>query len=170
MRDWLCFPPLLLSLNLPAAAECVPFTDAHKHVGESRCVSGKVVAVQRSQTGIHYLDFCQDYRACPFTVVVFASDLKHVGDVRQLQGREIEIHGPVKEYKGRAEIILRELRQLRGEAAQIPPLPRNYDVERKGRYRAGKFGYAKSPRKPARRRQTAPVQIEEATEPAGSPE
>lgn len=165
MRRRLWSAPLLLLLNLPAAADCIPFADAHKHIGEQRCVSGQVVAVQRSRTGIHYLDFCRDYRACPFTVVVFASDLRHVGDVRQLQGKVIQIHGPVKEYKGRAEIILREARQLRGEAAQIPPLPKNYDVERKGRYRAGKFGYPKTPRRPARRRQASPVQTEEASEP-----
>jgi hypothetical protein len=29
-------------------------------------------------------------------VVIFAVDLKNVGDVRQLQGRVIEVHGPVK--------------------------------------------------------------------------
>jgi len=65
------------------------------------------------------------------------SDLKSVGDVRQLQGRIVEIHGQVKEYDGRAEIILEEYRQLSGSTARIPPLPKNYDVENKGRYSAG---------------------------------
>ena len=66
-------------------------------------------------------------------VVVFPSDLKQVGDVRQLQGKVIEIEGELKGYDGRAEIVLRRLSQLRGDAARIPPLPKEYDVERHGK-------------------------------------
>jgi hypothetical protein len=36
-------------------------------------------------------------------VVVFPSNLRHVGDVRQLQGKVVEIHGPVKLYDGRGD-------------------------------------------------------------------
>ena len=91
------------------------------------------------------------FRLCPFTVVIFAGNLKNVGDVRQLQGRMIEIHGQVKEYDGRAEIILEEYRQLSGPGARIPPLPKNYDVEKKGRYSAGTFSHPKARRKPTKR-------------------
>jgi hypothetical protein len=83
--------------------------------------------------------------------VVFRGDLKHVGDVRLLEGRVVEIQGDIKEYDGRPEIILRDARQLRGEAARIPPLPKDFDVERKGRYSAGKFGHPKSSHTPAKR-------------------
>ena len=76
--------------------------------------------------------------------MIFPSDLKSVGDVRQLQGRMIEIHGQVKEYDGRAEIVLEEYRQLSGAGARIPPLPKNYDVEKKGRYSAGTFSHPKA--------------------------
>jgi DNA/RNA endonuclease YhcR with UshA esterase domain len=34
----------------------------------------------------------------------------------------IEIHGRVKEYDGRAEIILEEYRQLSGSTPRIPPV------------------------------------------------
>ena len=96
----------------------------------------------------------------PFTVVVFPSDLKNVGDIRQLQGRMIEIHGQVKEYDGRAEIILEEYRQLSGSTARIPPLPKNYDVEKKGRYSAGTFSHPKAGKKPSKKRQTAKLPID----------
>jgi hypothetical protein len=88
--------------------------------------SCRASAVQ-SRTGfvIHFLDFYDDFRLCPFTVVIFPGDLKHVGDVRQLQGKVIEIHGPVKEYDGRAEIILQEYRQLGGAGIRVPPLPKS---------------------------------------------
>jgi hypothetical protein len=47
-------------------------------------------------------------------VVVFAHVLKRIGDVSQLQNKVIEVHGPVKEYDGRAEIVLQQLRATRG--------------------------------------------------------
>jgi hypothetical protein len=109
---------------------------------------------------VHYLDFCEDFRLCPFTVVIFPSDLKSVGDVRQLQGRVVEIHGPVKEYDGRAEIVLQEPRQLSGGAATILPLPKNYDVEQKGHYSAGKFSHPKARHKPRKKRHPATLPIE----------
>jgi hypothetical protein len=142
---WIALPALALSLPpfSSAGTACVPFTEARKHIGDHRCVTGKVLRVQKGKGGVHFFDFCEDYRVCPFTVVVFPSDLKKIGDLRQLQGRQIEIEGPVKEYDGRAEIILKRLSQLRGDAARIPPLPKDYDVERRGHYSAGKFSRAK---------------------------
>jgi len=65
-----------------------------------------VVRVEAGNGGVHYLDFCEDYRLCPFSVVVFSYDLKHVGDVWQLAGRVVNIRGEIKEYDGRAEIAL----------------------------------------------------------------
>src|ERR1700732_4790822 len=86
--------------------------------------------------GVHFLDFCEDQVACPFTVVVFPSGLKDVGDVRRLAGHTLEIHGAVKLYDGRPEIILNRISQIRQGAAMIPPLPKNYDVENRGHYSA----------------------------------
>jgi hypothetical protein len=148
--------PLLLAtvlLTSLARSDCLPFEEAKNHVGEIKCITGKIVRVKPGNRGVHFLDFCDDYRLCPFTVVIFPSDLKSVGDIRQLQGRMIEIHGKVKEYDGRAEIILEEYRQLSGAGARIPPLPKTYDVEKKGRYSAGKFSHPKSARKPSRKKQ-----------------
>jgi hypothetical protein len=157
---------LVLLLGGLARADCIPFQEAGKHVGATRCITGKVVRVQQGTRGIHFLDFCDDFRLCPFTVVVFPADLKHVGDVRQLQGKVIEIHGPVKEYDGRAEIILQEYRQLGGAGVRIPPLPRNYDVENRGRYSAGIFSHPKAGRKTSKKRQTptSPAQLPDDTE------
>jgi hypothetical protein len=169
MRAWSCLG-VFLALAATARAECIAFTAAANHVGETRCVTGKIYDVQQGLGGIHYLDFCEDHEKCPFVVVVFASDLRHVGDVRELKGKVIEVHGAVKLYDGRAEIILREARQLSGEAADIPPLPKGYDVEKKGRYSAGRFSYPSSPRRPARKRQTAPIPTEPPTDTGPAPE
>ena len=134
--------------TLPAfASDCVPVAEAGLHVGETRCVTGQVLRVKAGRNGVHFLDFCEDQMACPFTVVVFSHDLKDVGDVRRLAGRTIEIHGPVKLYDGRAEIILSRISQITGGAALIPPLPKNYDVENRGHFSAGHLYPNKKPKK-----------------------
>ncbi len=154
---------LLLVLLFPTcsvAGDCIPISEARQHVGEDQCVTGKVVRVKHGSRGVTFFDFCQDSMVCPFTVVVFAHDLKRIGDVSQLQNRVIEVHGPVKEYDGRAEIILQQLRQLGGEGLRIPPLPKNYDVEKKGRYSAGSFSLPKPAYTTSKKRQPAKVPID----------
>jgi hypothetical protein len=141
--------PLLLRIASPliivvAATPCFPsdclaIGEASQHVGENKCVVGKVTKVKVASKGVHILGFCSEAVACPFSVVVFPHDLKDVGDVRRLEGRVIEIHGPVKLYEGHAEIILNRIGQLTGGSTLIPPLPKNYDVEKEGHYSAGRM-------------------------------
>ncbi len=130
------FATLLLSAGMVSAvaAKCIPFTEADNRIGDQACVTGKVVKVAQSKSGTFFLNFCEKYRECPFTVVVFPSNLKDVGDVRELEGKTIEISGKITLWRGHAEIVLRDSRQLKGEAAKIPPLPKEYDVERKGKF------------------------------------
>ncbi|HVI09638.1 MAG TPA: hypothetical protein VND65_15220 [Candidatus Binatia bacterium] len=130
---------LLLISAAGFASDCLPIAQASQHVGETKCITGKVVRVKIGTRGVHFVDFCSDQLSCPFTVVVFPSDLKDVGDVRRLAGQTIEIHGPVKLYNGRAEIILNHIGQLTGGSTLIPPLPKNYDVEKPGHYSAGRM-------------------------------
>jgi hypothetical protein len=156
------FGLLLLTLvfcALSAAADCIPISEARQHIGEDQCVSGKVFRVKHAGRGITLFDFCQDSMVCPFTVVVFPHDLKRIGDVSQLQNKVIEVHGPVKEYDGRAEIVLQQLRQLGGEGLTIPRLPKNYDVENKGHYSAGSFSLPKPAYATYKRKQPAKIPI-----------
>jgi hypothetical protein len=147
MKSAVSFRLLLLGLVLltgPVAfAKCIPIEEAQKKVGDETCVRGTVVQVNQTKSGTWFLNYCADYRKCPFTVVVFAKDLRDVGDVRMLQGKTIEVFGKIRLYDGRPEIILRNARQLDGEAAKLPPPPPTYDASRHGRHRAGKFRSAK---------------------------
>lgn len=147
---------LLMAIPVFAAAECIPYTEAPKKIGETTCVTGKVVKVAHSaRSGTHFLNFCDDYKNCPFSVVIFSRNLPDVGDVRWLEGKTIEIHGKIKEYKGQAEIVLSDVRQLTGEAAKLPPLPKQYDAATKGSYSAGEFrpeSKSKSKTKPKRKK------------------
>ena len=136
---------LLLSAAAALASDCLPIQDASHHVGETKCITGKVTHVKAGAKGTHFIDFCSEQAACPFSVVVFAADLKDVGDVRRLEGHVIEIRGPVKLYNGRAEIILNRVSQLTAGSTLIPPLPKNYDVEKQGHYSAGRMRPTKKP-------------------------
>jgi hypothetical protein len=129
------------------ASDCLSIREASQHVGETKCITGKVLHVKVGPRAVHFIRFCEEEAACPFSVVVFASDLKDVGDVRRLEGRVIEIHGPVKLYDGRAEIILNRVGQLTGGATLIPPMPKEYDVEKEGHYSAGRMRPPKKPKK-----------------------
>jgi hypothetical protein len=164
MRSSTMVPWFALALLFPvfSIAACIPVSEAGKHIGETKCVTGKVLRVEQGTDGVHYLNFCDDSKGCPFTAVIFPEDLKHIGDVRQLQGKSVEVHGDLREYDGEAQIIVSEPQQLKGEVAHIPPLPKNYDVEQKGHYSAGIFRHPKTysttkKRQPA----TLPVEIPE---------
>lgn len=92
---------------------CTDFRDAGSQVGTSGCVSGQVLGVFTSRAGNTFLDFCPDYRSCPFTSVIFASDKNKFGDLESLQGKRVEIRGAITVYQSRAEIIIRDPQQIR---------------------------------------------------------
>ena len=92
---------------------CVDIRNAGPLVGKSGCVAGLVLRVYSARTGTTFLDFCPDYRACPFSSVIFASDKDRFGDLGSLQGRRVEIRGDVISYQGRAEIIVHDPQQVR---------------------------------------------------------
>ena len=112
--------PLLASL---AGGECLSIEQTKDKTGARACVSAKVIKVVAGR-GAHFLDFCDAYSKCPFTVVVFDRDLRDVGDIRQLEGKVIEIHGKIVQYEGRSEIILRDSAQLKGASPKLPPVPK----------------------------------------------
>jgi len=96
-----------------APGKCVDFRDAREHTGETGCVSGRVLRVFTSRAGNTFLDFCPDYRQCPFASVIFASERAKFGDLGSLEDRQVEIRGAITVYQGRAEIIVRDPQQIR---------------------------------------------------------
>jgi len=138
------------------AKDCIPFEQAPEFVGKTVCVTGRVMKVGQSSRGSMFLDFCDDYRKCPFVVIVFQSNLKNVGDVRALEGKDIEITGKIKEWDDRAEIILKNSGQLEGMTEKLPPIPKTYDADKHGNYSAGKFSRPLS-KHPAHKRSPQPA-------------
>lgn len=144
-------------------ADCLSIEQAKDRLGHNACVTGKVLKVAQSKSGTYFLDFCENYRECPFTVVVFPKNLRDVGDIRALEGTQINIHGQIKEFAGRSEIVLADERQLKGMVAKLPPLPKKFDVEQRGTFNPGdKPKQAKSPKKtPAHRQARDSMEVED---------
>jgi len=98
---------------LDASAACLELSQAASHPGEQACVSGRVLKVFTSRSGTTFLDFCSDYRDCPFTSVIFGSDREKFGNLEALTGRQIEIRGTIKPYHGQPEIVISDPGQIR---------------------------------------------------------
>ncbi len=154
------FPLFLIfvSLAVPSfSKDCISFEQTAEHIGKTACVRGKVLKVAQSEAGSMFLDFCEDYRKCPFTVIVFRSNLKDVGDVRALEGKDIEITGKIREWHKRAEIILKDVRQLEGMSGRLQPIPTTYDADHHGNFSAGKYSGPRSTHAPRRRPKQQPA-------------
>jgi len=95
-----------------ASGPCVDFHEAGQHTGETACISGRVLRVYTSRSESAFLDFCSNYRDCPFSSVIFASDRAKFGDLSALNGREVEIQGRISVYNGRPEIVIHDPEQV----------------------------------------------------------
>lgn len=126
LRSLLLLAPLLLPLP-GFASDCLSIDEAPKHIGQMACVTGKVLKVGETRS-THYLDFCSDYRRCPFSVVIFKKDIKNPKMLEEFPGHTIRIYGPIQEYRGRPEIVLKLEQQLSGEpgpyADALAPRPK----------------------------------------------
>jgi hypothetical protein len=87
------------------------YTEAPNHIGERAKVKGKVIRVFTSKSGVTFFDFCQNFDSCPFSAVIFASDLDKFSDLTQYE-RAVSISGVIKAYQGKAEIILNSPEQI----------------------------------------------------------
>ena len=143
----------ILALSAACVAACIGIEQAPRRVGAITCVSGKVTRITQGPNGVQYVDFCAEHSQCPFSGVVFAPDLRDVGDIRSLPGKIVEIHGQIREYDGHAEIIVNDARQLRGKDLRLPPVPKAYDVEQRGHFRAGSIYHSKAKKPPKSKRQ-----------------
>lgn len=86
--------------------------DAASHVGEYASVRGVLVESYTSASGTTFLDFCANYKTCPFTAVIFADDTSKFGDLSRYQGKTITLTGKISLYQGKAEIVLKNPSQI----------------------------------------------------------
>ena len=91
----------------------INFREAPKHIGEHVVVNGLVDNVFVSNKGTSFLNFCYDYKTCPFYAVIFNSDAYKFSNVRAYEGRAVEISGTITTYQGRAQIIVKDPSQIK---------------------------------------------------------
>ncbi|HEV2113665.1 MAG TPA: hypothetical protein VGR50_05915 [Terriglobales bacterium] len=145
-----------LLLQATANAVCIPFQEAAQHIGRTGCVTGKVVAISQGPEGAQYVDFCPAHAGCGFSAIVYADDLRDVGDIRRLPGKTIELHGRIRADAGQPQMVLSDARQLKGASPKLPPVPKTYDVEQRGHAAVGTSRPPKKPRKPKRTKPKLP--------------
>lgn len=91
----------------------IDYTQAPNHVGEYACVSGKIDHVYTSRKGTIFLNFCPDYKTCPFGAVIFGLNAHKFPNPRRYEGQIVEITGLIKSYQGRPEIVLNDPAQIK---------------------------------------------------------
>jgi DNA/RNA endonuclease YhcR with UshA esterase domain len=98
---------------LQSSAARISFTEAPNYIGKIVCVTGKVDHVYTSRKGTIFLNFCPDYKTCPFGVVIFGSNASKFPSPDQYTAKNIEITGFITAYQGRPEIVLESPDQIR---------------------------------------------------------
>lgn len=91
---------------------CIAMSEAGSHTGENTCVEGRVLRIFTARSGATFLDFCPDYHNCSFGSVIFAGDRSRFGNLGVLEGERVEISGEITTYNGRAEIVIRDPKQI----------------------------------------------------------
>jgi hypothetical protein len=97
----------------PVSGGTYDYTEAKEHVGEYASVRGTLIEAYTSKSGTVFLDFCENYKNCSFSAVIFADDVKRFGNLAGYEGSEVTVTGKIKLYEGRAEIVLESPDQLR---------------------------------------------------------
>ncbi len=97
-----------------AKGDVVDYTEAKDFVGEEVTVRGKVARVAKPKETI-FINFNKDWQNDPFTVVIFKDDVNKFPDIYDIEGKMIYVSGKVQEFRGKAEIILKDPSQLKVE-------------------------------------------------------
>jgi len=96
----------------PISIGIIDYTEAPAHVGDYASVRGTLVEAYTSKTGTVFLDFCKNYKTCPFSGVIFSDDVKAFGDLSRYNGTVVTLTGKISSYQGKAEIVLSDPSQF----------------------------------------------------------
>ncbi|MFH1178291.1 MAG: phospholipase D-like domain-containing protein [bacterium] len=90
----------------------IDYTDAPAHIGDYASVRGILINSYTSASGTVFLDFCENYKTCQFSGVIFSDDAKKFGDLSKYNGITVTLTGKISSYQGKAEIVLSDPNQL----------------------------------------------------------
>jgi len=106
--------PQTSSLKRISAAE------AEKHYQEMVIVTGKVAQVS-IRPKLVYVNLDKKHPETPLSCVVFSRATNQFGDLKTLEGKQVEIKGRIEEYRDKAQIILNSSNQLKVIEKAVEP-------------------------------------------------
>jgi len=87
--------------------------EAANEIGKYATVSGKVAEISISQKGTIFLDFGASYPRQSFTAVILPREAPRLVGLDSYKGRAVAITGRLDLYRGKPEIIVRSVRQVK---------------------------------------------------------
>jgi hypothetical protein len=91
----------------------IPYLEAVRHVGEQAIVFGKVDEVLYAKNGNIFINFGGEYPYNDFTGLILKEDTQKFENLKNLQGKEVEIIGMIKEFNSMAEIVISDTSQIK---------------------------------------------------------
>lgn len=86
--------------------------EAAKHYQETMIVTGKVAHVSIREKLV-YINLEKNYPDSPFTCVIFARATNDFGNVKALEGKQVEVSGKIEDYHDKPQIVLNSTNQLK---------------------------------------------------------
>jgi len=115
----LAFGPAVgfVALAAPALAQtqAVAPADAKAHIGQTVTIEGPVGNVYTARSGMTFIDIGGRYPDNAFAAVIFTDDSAKFPNVKALDGKLVDITGPVSLYRGKPEIILKSADQVKAK-------------------------------------------------------
>ncbi len=106
---WLLTTGLGAALAQAADDKVISWQDARDHVGEDVAVIGRVVRANRTQTGVVFLNFAQDYRGTLSIHIPAQAASKFPSPPQELyRGKMIRVRGKLILFKGDPSLTLTE--------------------------------------------------------------
>lgn len=99
-----------------AQTPAIAAADAKAHVGQTVTVEGVVAEVHTAASGrATFIDIGGRYPDNTFTAVIFSRDVTKFANVDALNGKTVDITGPVRLHNGKPEIILNDPGQIKAK-------------------------------------------------------
>ncbi len=99
-----------------AQTQMIAAADAKAHVGQTATVEGVVSEVHTAASGrATFIDIGGRYPNNTFTAVIFSRDVTKFSNVDELDGKTVDVTGPVRLHNGRPEIILNDPGQIKAK-------------------------------------------------------
>jgi DNA/RNA endonuclease YhcR with UshA esterase domain len=85
--------------------------EAQSHYQETCIVTGKVAQVTIREKLV-YLNLDKKFPETPLAGIIFAKNTNQFGDLKKLEGKQVEVKGKIDEFKDKLQIVLTSTNQL----------------------------------------------------------